>query len=108
MKNIDKEIYEFALSGFSEKAQKNKKNKVVFEGIKKAVIAMNNKRRIEILKLLENGPKTISELSKHFDIDYKAVWKHVMILNNSNFVILKKDLHKKGRPVTVYHTVKYK
>lgn len=109
MKNKDKEIYDLLISKVGcEKLSKLKKNKASFDSLKNFVHALNNKRRSEIERLLTKSPRTITELSKHFNIDYKAVWKHVMILEKAGIVILEKDEHKKGRPVKAYHANFYK
>ncbi len=55
---------------------------------KKALIfkALSHPVRITILELLEDGPKCVCEITKHFDIDRTTISKHLSLLKNLDIV----------------------
>ncbi|WP_442598350.1 ArsR/SmtB family transcription factor [Neobacillus sp. D3-1R] len=53
--------------------------------------ALADENRLRILKLLSEGPKTFSEILKHFDVSKSTVHHHVMLLRTAGLV-------------TAYHT----
>jgi predicted transcriptional regulator len=109
MKKAEQEVIDILISKLGiENKTTLKKNKAYFDMIRNVMRALNNERRSKIVHLLKESPKTITELSKQFNIDYKAVWKHVMILEKAGIVRLEKDEQQKGRPVKVYHVNFYK
>ena len=108
LENEEKMINLFISGLTDDKKTALKKNKAFFDKIRLTMRAFNNERRCKIVHLLKECPKTITELSSEFNIDYKAVWKHVMILEKAGIVTLEKDENKKGRPVKVYHVNFYK
>ncbi len=109
MKKSEQEVIDILISKLGmEKKTALKKNKAYFDTIRNVMRAFNNERRHKIIQLIIKNPRTITEISKEFNIDYKAVWKHVMILEKAGMVILEKDENKKGQPVKVYHVNFYK
>ena len=109
MKKAEQEVIDILISKLGiENKTTLKKNKAYFVTIRNVMRALNNERRSKMVHLLKESPKTITELSKQFNIDYKAVWKHVMILEKAGIVRLEKDEQQKGRPVKVYHVNFYK
>ena len=113
MKKIGTELEEKVINFFLSRLTDDrktalKKNKFFLDRIKLVMRAFDNERRSKMVSLLTKSPRTITELSKQFNIDYKAVWKHVMILEKAGIVILEKDENEKGRPVKVYHANFYK
>lgn len=109
MKKAEQEVIDILISKLGiENKTTLKKNKAYFDTIRNVMRALNNERRSKIVHLLKESPKTITELSKQFNIDYKSVWKHVMILEKAGIVRLEKDEQQKGRPVKVYHVNFYK
>ena len=108
-KEAEEQVIDILISKLGmDKKTALRKNKAYFNTIRDVMRALNNERRSEMVRLLTKGPKTITELSKQFNIDYKAVWKHVMILEKAGIVRLEKDENKKGRPVKVYPVNFYK
>ena len=108
-KEAEEQVIDILISKLGmDKKTALKKNKAYFNTIRDVMRALNNERRFKMVHLLTQSPRTITELSRQFNIDYKAVWKHVMILEKAGMVRLEKDENKKGRPVKVYHVNFYK
>lgn len=63
--------------------------------------------RVKILSLIkEHGPLTLSELSKKLNVSRPTVYLHVDTLEHKGLIIRKKDLKKKGAPVSIHLTSK--
>ena len=63
--------------------------------------------RAIILSLIkEQGPKTISELSKYIKVTRPTVYGHLETLERRGLIVREKDSGKKGSPVTIKLTKK--
>jgi DNA-binding transcriptional ArsR family regulator len=53
--------------------------------------ALGDQKRRQIIKLLEEKPRTTSELCTHFDVSRFAVMKHLNVLEQANLITVKRE-----------------
>jgi DNA-binding transcriptional ArsR family regulator len=59
--------------------------------IEKAIHALTEPRRRDILYLVRNGELTSSAIASHFDISAPAVSQHLKVLEESGLVVVRRD-----------------
>jgi len=56
-----------------------------------ALKALGEPRRLEILRLLKNGPRSVGEIAAHVDVTQQAVSQHLAVLDRAGLVEATKE-----------------
>lgn len=53
--------------------------------------ALAEPRRAEILRIIRDGPCSVGEIARHFDVTQQAVSLHLRVLRDADLVAVRKD-----------------
>lgn len=53
--------------------------------------ALGEPRRVEILRLLRDGPRAVGDIAKHVDVSQQAVSQHLAVLDEAGLVEARKE-----------------
>ncbi len=56
-----------------------------------ALKALAEPRRVEILRIVRDTPRSVGEIAQHFDITQQAVSQHLQVLRAAGLVAVRKD-----------------
>lgn len=60
-------------------------------GTEAVLKALAEPRRAEILRIIRDGPRSVGEIARHFDVTQQAVSLHLRVLRDAELVAVRKD-----------------
>jgi predicted transcriptional regulator len=87
-----REMSDQELEALSKKPNERGLKEDPTEAHRRALLAMQNPTRREILAMLKNSALTTEEIAKHFNLDEKVLDFHLQFLESTSFVTVEGNL----------------